>query len=155
MQENFSLKEISSIKAATTDMTCSVRSKLSRSLVHLKIFGFDMTTSFQVRILILSREVEHLFWVWINSEKSLKQQLFSVNYETSHNLTYSFLELFVFFWITFVNIFLFLTTKKILYVNTFSKGNQSWNKNKEQRYIHFYLLLILASVSWINFLKSN
>ena len=155
MQETFSLKEISSIKAATTDMTCSVRSKLSRSLVHLKIFGFDMTTSFQVRILILSREVEHLFWVWINSEKSLKQQLFSVNYETSHNLTYSFLELFVFFWITFVNIFLFLTTKKILYVNTFSKGNQSWNKNKEQRYIHFYLLLILASVSWINFLKSN
>ena len=136
-------------------MRCFARSKLSRSLVHLKIFGFDMTSSFQVRILILSREVEHLFWVWINSEKSLKQQLFSVNYETSHNLTYSFLELFVFFWITFVNIFLFLTTKKILYVNTFSKGNQSWNKNKEQRYIHFYLLLILASVSWINFLKSN
>ena len=136
-------------------MTSFVRSKLSRSLVHLNIFGFDMTTSFQVRILIFSREVGYLFWVWINSEKSLKQQLFSVNYETSHNLTYSFLELFVFFWITFVNIFLFLTTKKILYVNTFSKGNQSWNKNKEQRYIHVYLLLILASVSWINFLKSN
>ena len=28
-----------------------------------------MTSSFQVRIRILSREVEYLFWVWMNSEK--------------------------------------------------------------------------------------
>ena len=34
-----------------------------------------MTSSFQIVILILSREVGYLFWVWMNSEKSRKQQL--------------------------------------------------------------------------------
>ena len=54
-------------------------SKLSRSLVHMKHFEFDITSSFQVKILILSREVGHPFWVWMKSEKSGKKQLFSVN----------------------------------------------------------------------------
>ena len=37
-----------------------------------------MTCSFVVRILILSREVGYLFWVWINSKKNHKRQLHSV-----------------------------------------------------------------------------
>ena len=140
------------MKAATTDMRCFARSKLSRSLVHLKIFGFDMTSSFQVRILILSREVEHLFWVWINSEKSLKQQLFSVNYETSHNLTYSFLELFVFFWITFVNIFCFEFISHYQ-KNTISKyilQGEPVMKQKQRAKIYTFLLASDTCFSFMN-----
>ena len=40
-----------SIKAVATDMRYFARSKLSRSLVHMKNFGVDMTSSFKVMIL--------------------------------------------------------------------------------------------------------
>ena len=52
-----------SIKVAATDVRYSARSKFSRSLVHKKSF---MSSSFQVRIGTLSREVGYLLWVWIN-----------------------------------------------------------------------------------------
>ena len=127
-------------------MRCFARSKLSRSLVHLKIFGFDMTSSFQVRILILSREVEHLFWVWINSEKSLKQQLFSVNYETSHNLTYSFLELFVFFWITFE----FISHYQKNTISKYILQGEPVMKQKQRAKIYTFLLASDTCFSFMN-----
>ena len=44
-------------KAAVADMKYFARSKLFGSLVHKKKLWIDITSSFQVRILILSREV--------------------------------------------------------------------------------------------------
>ena len=58
-----------SVKAAAADMRYFTRGKFSRSLVHMKNFGVDMTSSFQVRILILSREVGYLFCIELG-EKS-------------------------------------------------------------------------------------
>ena len=55
-------------KAAAADMRYFARSKFSRSLVHKKKFSLIWQSVFQVRILILSREVGYLFWIWINSE---------------------------------------------------------------------------------------
>ena len=49
------------VKAAAADMRYFARSKFSKSLVHKKNFWLDMTSSLQVRILILSREVGYLF----------------------------------------------------------------------------------------------
>ena len=49
------------MKAAVTDMRYFARSKVSRSLVHKKKFWLDMTSSLQVRIRILPREVGYLF----------------------------------------------------------------------------------------------
>ena len=47
-------------------------------------------------------------------------------------MTYSFLEVLIFFWLNLIDIFivwsLFLTTSKILYVNINSKSNQLWKK---------------------------
>ena len=57
---------------------------------------FDMTNSLQVGILILSKEVGHLFWVWIKLAKSDK--LFSVFCEKSIIkllLAYSFQKIFI------------------------------------------------------------
>ena len=48
-------------KGAATDMRYFARSKFFRSYVHKKNFWLDVTSSFQVRIRILSREVGYLF----------------------------------------------------------------------------------------------
>ena len=57
-------------------------------------------------------------------------------------MTYFFLELLIFFWLTLVDIyyleFISHHLKEMLYVNTWTHGNQLWNKNK-----YFHLLLIL------------
>ena len=54
-------------------------------------------------------------------------------------MTYFFLELLIFFWLTLVDIwclqFISNHTKERLYVNTNFIGNQSWNKNK---YFHLF-----------------
>ena len=58
------------------------------------------------------------------------------------HMIYSFLELLIFFWLTQVDIycleFISHHITEILYLNTDSNRNQSWNKNK-----HFHL-----SLSW-------
>ena len=71
-----------------------------------------MTSSFQVRIHILSREVGYLFWVWMNSEKSydksskqvkiklslayIFRKMFFIGQNLKHvHMTYSFLELLI------------------------------------------------------------
>ena len=49
-------------------------------------------------------------------------------------MTYSFLELLIFFWLTLdISCLEFIShyTKEILYVNTNFMGNQSWNTNHE------------------------
>ena len=48
------------IKIEATDIRHITRSKFSRSLVHKKKVFFDMASSFQVRIHILSREFGYL-----------------------------------------------------------------------------------------------
>ena len=48
-------------KGTVTDIRYFAWSKFSRSLVHKKHFKLDMTSSFQVNIRILSREVGYLF----------------------------------------------------------------------------------------------
>ena len=57
------------------------------------------------------------------------------------HITYPFLGLLIFFWLTLVDIycleFFSHHTKEILYMNTNFMGKQSWNKNK-----HFHLFLI-------------
>ena len=66
------------------------------------------------------------------------------NLKNAH-MTYSFLELLIFFWLTLLDIyyleFISHHIKGILYVNTNSKGNQSWSKNKE---IHSHLCMIFT-----------
>ena len=66
-------------------------------------------------------------------------KLFFIGQNLNHvHMTYSFLELLIFFWLTQVDIycleFISHHITEILYLNTKSKGNQSWNKNK-----HFHL----------------
>ena len=55
-------------------------------------------------------------------------------------MTYSFIDILVIFWLTLVDIYFFGVyfslgplhlIKEIFYVNTNSKRNQPWNKNKE------------------------
>ena len=48
----------------------------------------DMTNSLQVKILILSKEVGYLFWVWINSAKIHEWQLFLVILQTRYINSY-------------------------------------------------------------------
>ena len=114
-----------------------------------------MTSSFQVRIRILSWEGLYLFWVWMNSDKSRKRQICKQAILKLF-LAYSFRKI-VFHWSKFKalsdHIFLSFNLlsnlllsncidtcwlglvshciKEILYLNTCSKENQSWNKNKE------------------------
>ena len=78
-----------------------------------------MTSCFDVRIHILSREVGYFFWVWMNSDKCRKRQLFNhctgaiiklllaygfrkiffIVQDLKHvHLKYLFLELFGYFW---------------------------------------------------------
>ena len=56
------------LKSAATDIRYFARRKFSRSLVHNN-FELDMTSSFQVRIHILSRKVGYLFWAWMKSHE--------------------------------------------------------------------------------------
>ena len=65
------------LKVAVTDMRNFATSKFFGSLVHKKNFG--MLSCFQVRILILWREVGCLFSFWMNLEESWEQQLLLVN----------------------------------------------------------------------------
>ena len=58
-------------------------------------------------------------------------------------MTYSFLELLVFFWLTLHH----TKEKEILYVNTNFMGNQSWNKNK---HFHLFLILMLKKSVFLN-----
>ena len=78
-----------------------------------------MTNSFQIRILVLSREVGYYFWVRMNLEENRKwQNIFRKIFFTGQNLkhvhiTYSFLELLIIFWFTLerwlkTDMFLFL-----------------------------------------------
>ena len=102
--------------------------------------------------------------------------MFFIGQNLNHvHMTYSFLELLIFFWFTQVDIycleFISHHIKGILYLNINSKGNQPWNKHK-----HFHLFLSINkktniftyffyinikipyeqsffSVSWIHFQK--
>ena len=128
-----------------------------------------MTSSFQVRCGILSREVGYLFWVWWtrrkvasdnNSRWICKQaiiklsmaysfrKVFFIGHNSKHvHMTYPFFELLVFFWWTVVDIYAWSSkrnishhTKEILYVNTnFMEKKQSLNKNK---YLNLFLILM-------------
>ena len=70
-------------KALTTDMRYFARSKFLGSLVLKKTFWVDMTSTFQVRILISSKEVGYRFWVWMNLEKKLQATIIKhVNYRS-------------------------------------------------------------------------
>ena len=113
-----------------------------------------MINSFQIKILTLSREVGYLFWVWMNSVESRKQQLFSVNLKTSHNQTFIGLRFSgnIFHWSKFkarshdilfswtfyvllINSCKHLYIKEILYINKNPRGTQSWNRYK---YVHIF-----------------
>ena len=69
------------------------------------------------------------------------RKMFFIGPSLNHvSMTYSFLELLIFFWLTQIDIncleFISHHITEILYLNTNSKGNQSWNKNN-----HFHLFL--------------
>ena len=67
--------------------------------------------------------------------------MFFIGQNLNHvHMTYSFLELLIFFWLTQVDTYcleiISYHITEILYLDTISKGNQSGNKNK-----HFHLFL--------------
>ena len=122
-----------------------------------------MTSSFQIRIRIFSREVigtsSEFEWTLRkvatgnNSRQICKQSIIKLSLAYSFRrmffidqnlnqvyMTYSFLELLIFFWLTEVDIdcleFISHHITEILHLNTKSKGNKSWNKSK-----HFHLIL--------------
>ena len=69
------------------------------------------------------------------------RKMFFIGQNLKHvHMTYSFLELLIFFWLTQVDIycleFISHHITEILHLNTNSKGNQSWNKNKD---FHLFL----------------
>ena len=83
------------------------------------------------------------------------RKMFFIGQNLKHvHMTYYFLELLIFFWLTQVDIycleFISHHITEILYLNTNSKGNQAWNKNKHfhlflswNKNKHFYLLNII------------
>ena len=77
-----------------------------------------------------------------NLAYSLFQKIFFSGQNLKHvHMTYSFLEILIFFWLTleiYCLKFISRFTKDLLHVNLYFMGNQSWSKNK-----HFYLFLIL------------
>ena len=66
------------------------------------------------------------------------REMFSIGPNLNHvHMTYCFLELLNFFWLTIYCLeFISHHITEILNLNTNSEGNQSWNKNK-----HFHLFL--------------
>ena len=148
-------------KGAATDMRYFARSKFSRSLVHKKHFSLiwpvddkDMYFAKRGRIPLLSlNELGEKSHATIILGKFCKQaimklslaysfrKMFFIGQNLNHvHMTYSFLELLIFFWWTQVDIysleFISHHITEILYLKTNSKRNQSWNKNK-----HFHLFL--------------
>ena len=142
-------------------MELGLQSKWNKKL-HTKIISFKLGCS---------REVGYFIWVWTNSEKSCKRQLFSVickhaiikllfaycfrknvfywsNLKHVH-MTYYFIELLIFFWLTLADNccleFISHYIKEILYVNTNSKGNQSWNTKQGDKHFHLSLILMLKN----------
>ena len=87
----------------------------SRWICKQAIIKLSLTYSFQ-KMLFIGQNLNHVY------------------------MTYSFLELLIFFWLTPVDIysleFLSFHVTEIMYLNINSKGNQSWNKSK-----HFHLFL--------------
>ena len=120
-----------------------------------------MANSFQVRILILSREVEYLFCAWMNSEKSCKRQLFSICKQATVklSLTYSFqkmlfigqnlkhnhmassfFELLIFFWLTLVNI------DCLEFISRYIREIQSPKEANCKRYTNRYIVLLVSDI---------
>ena len=98
----------------------SLRVNLQRKL------WFDMTSSFQSRIFILSKEVECLFWVSLAYNF---RKIFFIGQNLKHiHMACTFLKLLIFFWLTLVNNycleFISHYIKVILYIITNSKGNK-------------------------------
>ena len=137
------------------------RSKFSRSLVHKKNFSFIWQVVFKLGYVCQESWDTSSEFEWTlrkvasenNSPQISKQgliklslaysfrKIFFIGQNLKHvHMTYSFLELLIFFWLTQVDIycleFISHHITEILYLNTNSKGNQSWNKNK-----HFHLFL--------------
>ena len=94
-------------------LTSSVKKTLKATGTDMRYFckdfvfeWFDMTSSILVRILILSREVGYLFWVWMKNK----------------NL--------IFVWLA--RIFLFDVSFLTPAEKCYSKGNKRWNKSREK-----------------------
>ena len=99
----------------------------------------------------MSSEVEYLIWVWMNLEKS--QTLIGLQFlenvfhwskfkARSHEIffTWTFDLLLINSTKFYCLEFIFHNIKEILNLNTNSKGNKSWNKNKN---FHLFLILML------------
>ena len=124
-----------------------------------------MTSSAQIRILILSREVGYLFWVWMNLAKYCKTIIilcYFVNKSSywfivfgkcfssfkfkallSNILFYYFDELLIFFWITLVDILCFKFKSK----NYSTKIHITMETSVEiraKKKIHFHLSQMLT-----------
>ena len=91
----------------------------------------------------MSREFRNLFWVWMNLKVQSSLLLlayflwnmFFIGQNLKHvYMTYSFLELLIFFWLPLADIycleFFSHYIKEILDLNINSKRNQSSNRNK-------------------------
>ena len=76
------------VKAATTNMRYFARSRISRNLVHKKNIGLIWQVVFKLGYLFCQGRLGHFFWVSMNSEKSRKRQLFSINLQKSYNQTH-------------------------------------------------------------------
>ena len=83
----------------------------SSIIAAIEIFKVKLRWSRSSRLL---KRLVFVVWIWMNSEKSSKQKLFSVNLKTSHNIffisqnlkqihiTYNFLEILMLFWLILV-----------------------------------------------------
>ena len=137
-------------------------SKFSRSLVHKKNFSLIWQVFFKLGYVLCQERyntTSEFEWTlrkvtrYNNSRQIYKQaiikfslahsfrKMFFIGQNLKHvHMTYSFLELLIFFCLTQVHIdcleFISQHIAKILYLNTNSKENQSWNKSK-----HFHLFL--------------
>ena len=138
--------------------------KFSRSLVHMKNFSLIWQVVFKLGyVLCQERKDSSSEFEWTlrkvasdnNSWQICKQtiiklslayifrKMFFIGQNLKHvHMTYSFLELLIFFWLTQVDIdcleFISHHNKEMLYLNTNSKRIQSWNKNKR---FHLFLSL--------------
>ena len=122
-----------------------------------------MASSLQIRILIFTK-VGYLYWVWmiLATSRECKWSTNSFHWSKfkAHSRDALFLWLLIFFWSILVNIFIWSLISH--YINTPSKGNKWWNKNKEiwiftcprcwcWRILFFFNAEL--KVSWTDFLK--
>ena len=134
-----------------------VRNKFFESFVHKKNFGLIWQVVFKLGYLFLHGRQDTSFefeWTWrkvasdnyyrkICKQTIIKllltysfQKMFFIGQNLKYvHMTYSFVKVLIFFWLTLVNIycleFISHYIKEIMDISKNSKGNESWKRNKK------------------------